>query len=98
MVNPQRILPATVEIVDIAGLVKGASKGEGLGNQILRNIRKTDAILQVLRCFKDDNIVRVDGSIDRIRDKVTIDMELQLKDLETVDKKLEKVKLAAKTG
>ncbi|MCM4157412.1 redox-regulated ATPase YchF [Gramella sp. AN32] len=98
LVNPQRILPATVEIVDIAGLVKGASKGEGLGNQFLGNIRETDAILHVLRCFQDDNIVHVDGSIDPIRDKETIDMELQLKDLETVDKKLEKVKRAAKTG
>ena len=92
------ITPATVEIVDIAGLVKGASKGEGLGNQFLANIRETDAILHVLRCFDNDNIVHVDGSINPIRDKETIDMELQLKDLETVDKKLEKVKSAAKTG
>lgn len=98
LVNPERVLPATVEIVDIAGLVKGASKGEGLGNQFLGNIRETDAILHVLRCFDDDNIVHVDGSVDPIRDKETIDMELQLKDLETVDKKLEKVKRAAKTG
>lgn len=98
LVNPQRVLPATVEIVDIAGLVKGASKGEGLGNQFLGNIRETDAILHVLRCFDDDNIVHVDGSIDPIRDKETIDMELQLKDLETVEKKLDKVKRAAKTG
>lgn len=96
--NPQRVLPATVEIVDIAGLVKGASKGEGLGNQFLGNIRETDAILHVLRCFDNDNIVHVDGSIDPIRDKETIDMELQLKDLETVEKKLDKVKRAAKTG
>ena len=97
-VNPERVLPATVEIVDIAGLVKGASKGEGLGNQFLGNIRETDAILHVLRCFDDDNIVHVDESVDPIRDKETIDMELQLKDLETVDKKLEKVKRAARTG
>ena len=79
-------------------LVKGASKGEGLGNQFLANIRETDAILHVLRCFDDDNIVHVDGKVNPIRDKETIDMELQLKDLETVDKKLEKVKRAAKTG
>ncbi|HNQ26297.1 MAG TPA: redox-regulated ATPase YchF [Aquaticitalea sp.] len=98
LVNPQRVVPATVEIVDIAGLVKGASKGEGLGNQFLANIRETDAILHVLRCFDNDNIVHVDGNIDPVRDKETIDMELQLKDLETVDKKLEKVKRAAKTG
>jgi hypothetical protein len=87
-----------VDIVDIAGLVKGASKGEGLGNQFLGNIRETDAILHVLRCFDDDNVVHVDGSVDPIRDKETIDMELQLKDLETVEKKLDKVKRAAKTG
>ena len=98
LVVPQRVMPATVEIVDIAGLVKGASKGEGLGNQFLGNIRETDAILHVLRCFDDDNIVHVDGSIDPIRDKETIDMELQLKDLDTVEKKLDKVKRAAKTG
>ncbi len=98
LVNPQRVLPATVEIVDIAGLVKGASKGEGLGNQFLGNIRETDAILHVLRCFDNDNIIHVDGSIDPIRDKETIDIELQLKDLETADKKLEKVKRAARTG
>ncbi len=98
LVNPERVIPATVEIVDIAGLVKGASKGEGLGNQFLGNIRETDAILHVLRCFENDNIVHVDGSIDPIRDKETIDMELQLKDLETAEKKLEKVKRAAKTG
>tara|TARA_B100000795_G_C22747376_1_gene417839 strand:- start:35 stop:1129 length:1095 start_codon:yes stop_codon:yes gene_type:complete len=98
LVNPERVLPATVEIVDIAGLVKGASKGEGLGNQFLGNIRETDAILHVLRCFDDDNIIHVDESIDPIRDKETIDIELQLKDLETADKKLEKVKRAARTG
>ncbi len=98
LVKPVRVQPATVEIVDIAGLVKGASKGEGLGNQFLANIRETDAILHVLRCFDNDNIIHVDGNINPIRDKETIDMELQLKDLETVDKKLEKVKRAAKTG
>jgi len=98
LVNPERVLPATVEIVDIAGLVKGASKGEGLGNQFLGNIRETDAILHVLRCFDNDNIIHVDGSIDPIRDKETIDIELQLKDLETAEKKLEKVKRAARTG
>ncbi len=98
IVKPERVLPATVEIVDIAGLVKGASKGEGLGNQFLGNIRETDAILHVLRCFDNDNVVHVDGSVDPLRDKETIDMELQLKDLETVEKKLDKVKRAAKTG
>jgi ribosome-binding ATPase len=98
LVNPERVMPATVEIVDIAGLVKGASKGEGLGNQFLGNIRETDAILHVLRCFENDNIVHVDGSVNPVRDKETIDMELQLKDLETVDKKLEKVKRASRTG
>ena len=98
LVNPERVVPATVEIVDIAGLVKGASKGEGLGNQFLGNIRETDAILHVLRCFDNDNIVHVDGNVNPIRDKETIDMELQLKDLETVEKKLDKVKKAAKTG
>ncbi|MEQ8220419.1 MAG: redox-regulated ATPase YchF [Arenibacter sp.] len=98
LVKPERVLPATVEILDIAGLVKGASKGEGLGNQFLGNIRETDAILHVLRCFDNDNIVHVDGSVNPVRDKETIDIELQLKDLETVDKKLEKVKRAAKTG
>ncbi|GGG31850.1 ribosome-binding ATPase YchF [Dokdonia pacifica] len=98
LVNPERVVPATVEIVDIAGLVKGASKGEGLGNQFLGNIRETDAILHVLRCFDNDNIVHVDGSVDPIRDKETIDIELQLKDLETVEKKIDKVKRAARTG
>jgi len=98
LVVPERVVPATVEIVDIAGLVKGASKGEGLGNQFLANIRETDALLHVLRCFNDDNIIHVDGSIDPIRDKETIDIELQLKDLETVEKRLERVKKAARTG
>ena len=98
LVKPESVVPATVEIVDIAGLVKGASKGEVLGNQFLANIRETDAILHVLRCFDNDNIVHVDGSVDPIRDKETIDIELQLKDLETVEKKLEKVNRAARTG
>lgn len=98
LVNPERVLPATVEIVDIAGLVKGASKGEGLGNQFLGNIRECNAIIHVLRCFDNDNIVHVDGNVNPIRDKETIDIELQLKDLETIEKRLEKVKKAAKTG
>ena len=98
LVNPEKVIPATVEIVDIAGLVKGASKGEGLGNQFLANIRETDALLHVLRCFDNDNIIHVDASIDPVRDKETIDVELQLKDLETVQKRLERVKRTAKTG
>lgn len=98
LVNPERVQPATVEIVDIAGLVKGASKGEGLGNQFLANIRETDAIIHVLRCFDNDNIIHVETTIDPIRDKEIIDIELQLKDLEAVEKKLEKVKRNAKTG
>ncbi len=98
MVNPERVVPATVEIVDIAGLVKGASKGEGLGNKFLANIRECDAIIHVLRCFDNDNIVHVDASVNPIRDKETIDFELQLKDLESVEKRLEKVNRAAKTG
>ena len=98
LVNPEKVVPATVEIVDIAGLVKGASKGEGLGNQFLANIRETDAILHVLRCYDNDDIIHVDGSINPIRDKETIDMELQLKDLETIQKRLERIKKTAKTG
>jgi len=98
LVQPERVQPATVEIVDIAGLVRGASKGEGLGNQFLANIRETDAVIHVLRCFDDDNIIHVDTTIDPIRDKETIDIELQLKDLETVEKRLERVKRTAKTG
>ncbi len=98
IVKPQRILPTTVEIVDIAGLVKGASKNEGLGNKFLANIRETDAILHVLRCFDDDNITHVDGSVDPIRDKEVIDTELQLKDLETIENRLQKVAKQAKTG
>ncbi|WP_224482857.1 redox-regulated ATPase YchF [Robertkochia aurantiaca] len=98
LVNPQKVVPATVEIVDIAGLVKGASKGEGLGNQFLGNIRECHAIIHVLRCFENDNIVHVDGNVNPVRDKETIDIELQLKDLETVEKRLDKVNRAAKTG
>lgn len=98
LVNPQRIVPNTIEIVDIAGLVKGASKGEGLGNQFLGNIRSTNAIIHVLRCFDDSNVVHVDGSVDPIRDKEIIDTELQLKDLDTVVKRIQKVEKMAKTG
>ena len=98
LVKPERVQMATVDIVDIAGLVKGASKGEGLGNQFLGNIRECNAIIHVLRCFDNDNIVHVDGNVNPIRDKETIDIELQLKDLETVEKRLEKVNRAAKTG
>lgn len=98
LVNPERVVPATVEIVDIAGLVRGASKGEGLGNQFLANIRETDAIIHVLRCFDNDNIVHVDTTVDPVRDKETIDIELQLKDLETIEKRLERVKKTARTG
>ena len=98
IVHPQRIVPTTVEIVDIAGLVKGASKGEGLGNKFLANIRETDAILHVLRCFDDDNITHVDGSVDPLRDKAIIDTELQLKDLETVEARIQKVYKQAQTG
>ncbi|MFN4121906.1 MAG: redox-regulated ATPase YchF [Flavobacteriales bacterium] len=98
LVNPEKIVPTTVEIVDIAGLVKGASKGEGLGNQFLGNIRECDAILHVLRCFDDPNVVHVDGSVNPIRDKEVIDLELQLKDLETVEKRLQKVEKQARTG
>ncbi len=96
--NPKRVIPATVEIVDIAGLVKGASKGEGLGNQFLANIRETDAILHVLRCFDDPNIIHVDGSVDPVRDKEIIDLELQMKDIETVENRLAKVQKQAQSG
>ncbi|MBW7867577.1 MAG: redox-regulated ATPase YchF [Brumimicrobium sp.] len=98
LVNPERVVPTSMEIVDIAGLVKGASKGEGLGNQFLANIRETDAILHVVRCFENDNIIHVDGSVNPVRDKEVIDFELQLKDLETVEKKLQSVNRAANTG
>lgn len=96
--NPKRVVPATVDIVDIAGLVKGASKGEGLGNQFLANIRETDAILHVLRCFDNGNIVHVDGTVDPVRDKEVVDTELQIKDLETVENRLVKVQKQARTG
>jgi GTP-binding protein YchF len=98
LVKPRRVVPTTVEIVDIAGLVKGASKGEGLGNQFLGNIRETDAILHVLRCFDDNNVVHVDGSVDPVRDKEIIDAELQLKDLETVESRISRVQKQAQTG
>ena len=98
IVNPEKLIPATVEIVDIAGLVKGASKGEGLGNKFLANIRETDAIIHVLRCFDNDNITHVDGSVDPIRDKEIIDIELQLKDLESLNNRLEKVSRTVKSG
>ena len=98
IVKPGRVVPTTVEIVDIAGLVRGASKGEGLGNQFLGNIRQTDAIIHVLRCFDDGNVVHVDGSVDPVRDKEIIDTELQLKDLETVENRLRKVEKIAQVG
>jgi ribosome-binding ATPase len=98
IVHPKRVVPATVEIVDIAGLVKGASKGEGLGNQFLANIRETDAILHVVRCFDDPNVVHVDGSVNPVRDKEIIDTELQIKDLETVENRIKKVEKQAQTG
>ena len=96
--KPQRTIPATVDIVDIAGLVKGASRGEGLGNQFLANIRETDAVLHVLRCFDDGNIIHVDGSVDPVRDKEVVDTELQIKDLETVESRLAKSLKQANTG
>ena len=96
--NPKKIIPTTIEIVDIAGLVKGASKGEGLGNKFLGNIRETDAIIHVLRCFENANITHVDGSIDPVRDKEIIDMELQIKDLETIESRLSRVQKQAQTG
>ena len=92
LVNPQKILPTTIEILDIAGLIKGASQGEGLGNQFLANIREVDAICHVVRCFENDNVIHVDGSVDPCRDKDIIDTELILKDIETVEKRLEKLK------
>lgn len=98
LVNPGRIVPATVEIVDIAGLVKGASKGEGLGNRFLGNIRECDAIIHVLRCFDDENVTHVDGSINPVRDKEIIDMELQIKDLESIDTRIQKIQKQAAVG
>jgi GTP-binding protein YchF len=98
LVKPEKVIPTTMEIVDIAGLVKGASKGEGLGNQFLANIRETDAIIHVLRCFEDGNIVHVDGSVDPVRDKEVIDVELQLKDLESIDKRISTISRQVKSG
>lgn len=98
LVNPQKVVPTSIEFVDIAGLVKGASKGEGLGNQFLGNIRQVDAIVHVVRCFDNDNIVHVDGRVNPVADKEIIDTELQLKDLESVEKKISKVEKAAKAG
>ncbi len=98
LVNPQRVLPTVIEFVDIAGLVKGASKGEGLGNKFLANIREVDAVVHVIRCFEDENIVHVAGSIDPVFDKEVIDNELQLKDLESVEKKIQKSEKIAKSG
>lgn len=98
LVKPQRVLPTTIEFVDIAGLVKGASKGEGLGNQFLANIREVDAIVHVVRCFENDNIVHVDGKVDPVTDKEIIDTELQLRDLESVEKKIGRVERTAKSG
>lgn len=98
LVNPQRVVPTIIEFVDIAGLVKGASKGEGLGNKFLANIREVDAIIHVIRCFEDDNIVHVAGGVDPVFDKEVIDTELQLKDLESVEKKIQKVEKIAKAG
>ena len=98
LVHPQKIVPTTVEIVDISGLVKGSGKGEGLGNKFLANIRETDAILHVLRCFDDDNVTHIDGSVDPVRDKEIIDYELLLKDLETIESRIHKVQKQAQTG
>ena len=98
LVDPENVIPATIEFVDIAGLVKGASKGEGLGNKFLANIREVDAIIHVIRCFEDPNVVHVDGKVDPVADKEIIDTELQLKDLETIEKKVLKVEKVAKSG
>lgn len=98
LVKPQKVIPTSIEFVDIAGLVKGASKGEGLGNQFLANIREVDAIVHVVRCFENDNIVHVDGKVNPVSDKEIIDTELQLKDLESIEKKLSRVERAAKSG
>jgi len=98
LIKPEKIVPNSVEIVDIAGLVKGASKGEGLGNQFLSNIRETNAIIHVLRCYDDDNISHVEGSVDPLRDKEIIEFELKLKDIETLSNRKDKISRAAKTG
>src|SRR5215212_2221467 len=95
---PERVVPTTIDIVDIAGLVKGASRGEGLGNQFLGNIRECDAIIHVIRCFDDPNVVHVDGNVNPVRDKEVIDTELQLKDLDAVDKKIQRLEKSAKGG
>jgi hypothetical protein len=98
LVKPQKVLPTSVEILDIAGLIKGASKGEGLGNQFLANIREVDAIIHVVRCFENDNVIHVDGSVDPLRDKEIIDLELIFKDIETMEKRIDKLKKQAKSG
>lgn len=98
LVKPQKVLPTSVEILDIAGLIKGASKGEGLGNQFLANIREVDAIIHVVRCFEDDNVIHVDGSVDPVRDKEIIDLELIFKDIDTMEKRIDKLKKQAKSG
>ena len=98
LVSPEKVLPTTIEIVDIAGLVKGAHKGEGLGNQFLANIREVDAIIHVLRCFDNENVVHVDGKVDPVADKEIIDLELQLKDLETIEKRIGAIERKAKSG
>ena len=98
LVQPQKVLPTSVEILDIAGLIKGASKGEGLGNQFLANIREVDAIIHVVRCFEDDNVIHVDGSVDPVRDKGIIDLELIFKDIDTMEKRIDKLKKQAKSG
>jgi hypothetical protein len=98
LVNPEKVIPTTIEIVDIAGLVKGAHKGEGLGNQFLANIREVDSIIHVIRCFDDDNVIHVDGKVDPVSDKEIIDLELQLKDLETLEKRITSTERKAKTG
>src|SRR5229473_4066422 len=98
LVHPDRIVPTQIEIVDIAGLVKGASKGEGLGNKFLANIREVDAIVHVIRCFEDENILRDEGAINPVSDKEIIDTELQLKDMESVERKASKVEKQARVG
>src|SRR6056297_3184970 len=98
LVKPEKVVPTSVEFVDIAGLVKGASKGEGLGNQFLGNIRETDAVIHILRCFDDENVTHVDATVDPVRDKEVVDAELQLKDLETVENRMQKVEKQAKSG
>ncbi len=98
LVKPNAVVPTTIEIVDIAGLIKGASQGEGLGNQFLANIREVDAIIHIVRCFDDGQIVHVDGSIDPVRDKEVVETELVLKDIEVMERRLEKLSKQAKTG